>query len=632
MRSSVAFRVFRRLPTRQPRWYRFCILVAASLSLWLAAGPAFAQTKDAGESLANRRYSPLELERIRRALVRVRGKVDLHPQGKRIESVEIVALPVFEPEDAVPQFLNWFHTTTRNYVIEREVLLRTGEKFDQARSDETERNLRDLFLFSIVVALPLEGTGPDSIRYLVVTKDIWSLRLGWNGRVNKGVVDYLSLQPTESNLFGTGRQLYGRLEFGRRTYVVGAGFVEPRLAGSRILIQANLEAVVNCASGEFEGSAGAFQYAKPLYSTRTPWSYSTSVAWSNARVPLRITGNFGGAICSVHTADEFTVPLQNGKTAIVPNQYLFDSQRFSQSFTRSYGLRYKTNLNFGLEAARYGYGETDLSSIRAGESDVPGELTPAERQAVVNYYYRLLPPSDTRISPFFQLQSYTTDFHRDINSETLGLQEEGAFRLGHLASLRVFPALEALGSTRNMLGLIASASYATSVDTGYAKVTAVNDVELSRPEQTDAVLSLAFRFTSPRLMLGRFVYDARLSDHYRRYRGGDAILGGTNRLRGYENAAEVGAHFIVSNLEFRSRPVDIFSLQLAGVLFYDVGDAFDDFSDIVFRHGAGAGIRFLAPQLDRDVFRVDLGFPVPFDAPGGEVTVITTFGQAFGLP
>ncbi len=614
-------------------WLTSMLLAAL---LVVSARPALAQSTSGSASLATRRFSELELERIRRALVRVRGKVALYPEGKRIESIEIVALPVFEPEDPVPQFLNWFHTTTRSYVIEREVLMRIGQRYDQRLSDETERNLRTLFLFSIVVALPLEGSSPDSVRYLVVTKDLWSLRLGWNGRINKGVIDYLSLQPTERNLFGTGRQLFGTIVFGRRTYTLGAGFYEPRLAGSRTLILASAEAIFNCETGEVEGSSGSFQYSRPLYSTRTPWSYATNVSWSNSRNPIFITDNFGGAICSVRSNDELEVPFQRGsrdRLGIIPNEFLFDSQTFSQSFTRSYGYRYKTNLGFGLEAVRYAYSETKLGSIRISEESlIPGELTENEHRALINTYFNLLNQSDTRISPFFQLTSFTTTFHRDINSETLGLQEEGDFRLGHTASVRVFPALEALGSTRDMLGLTVTASYARSVGTGYTKLSVVNDVELSTPEQTDAGLTLAFRFTSPRLVLGRFVYDARLYQHYRNYRGTRTTLGGTSRLRGFRNAAEGGFNYLVGNLEFRTRPLDIFSVQLGGVLFYDVGDAFDTYSDIGLRNGMGAGIRFLAPQLDRDVFRIDVGFPVPLDAARGETTIIATFGQAFGVP
>jgi hypothetical protein len=604
------------------------ILLALLMGTPAAAQPT---TSNANQVAAARRYSPLELERIRRALLQVRGAADEAPQGKRIESIEVVALPVFEPEDPVPQFLNWFHVTTQHYVIEREVLLRVGAPFDQRLSDETERNLRALALFSIVVALPVRGSTPDSIRLVVVTKDIWSLRLGWDGRVNQGVVDYLSLTPTEQNLFGTGRQLFGALEFGRRTYSVGAGFYEPRLAGSRTRILVRGEAVVSCDSGEVIGSAGSFQYSQPLYSTRTKWSYSTAVAWTDGQAPLTVAGNLRGAICSAKANEEITPALPSGRTVVLPNQYFYDSQTFAQTFTRSYGYRFKTNLSFGLEASRLAYAGADLSNVRAGPSDVPGGLTEDEYRASLRYYRARIPVSDARISPFFQISSFTTDFHRDINSETLGLQED-VVGLGHVALLRLYPALKDLGSSRDLLGIDAIASYAAPVGSGFVKGEAIHSVELSTAEQTEAQLSFGLRFTSPRLPVGRFVYDALIVDHYRNYRNTLRGLGGTTRLRGYQSTAAVGASSFVSNLEFRTRPVEIFSAQLGAVAFYDVGDAFDSYDEITLRHGVGGGIRFLIPQLDRDVFRLDVGVPVPFDAPGGEVSVIATFKQAFPVP
>jgi hypothetical protein len=619
--------------TRLPRrWLPLIGMLASCLfcSLCFTCTAAAQAAKPAKPEAETRRYSPLEIERIRRALLRVGGSLDPDPAGKRIESIEVVALPVFEPEDPGPTFLNWFHATTQNYVIEREVLFGIGSAYEQRRSDEIERNLRSLLLFSVVVGLPVRGREPDSIRYVIVTKDLWSLRVGWDGRINKGVVDYLSMAPTERNLFGTGRQLFGNLAFGRRTYTVGAGFYEPRLAGSRTRILVKANAIVNCQDGEIEGSSGAFQYSRPLYSTRARWSYGTSVAWSNVRNPLPVTGNLEGAICSASNADEIQVTLQGGKKAILPNQYYFDSQSFAQSFTRSYGYAYKTNLSFGFEAIRSAYGDADLSRVRAGNAEPP--LTAVEYSTLINYYDRLVPTSTTRLGPFFQIQSFTTNFHRDINSETLALQEDVDFRLGQVASLKVYPALRALGSTRDLLGMDATLSYATSVDTGYVKGSITHEVELSRPEDTDAALSLAFRFTSPRLKLGRFVYDARVVDHYRNFRNTPLGLGGTNRLRGYQNTVAVGSHYVVGNLEFRSRPVEILSAQLAAVLFHDMGDAFDKFGEIHLRQGVGGGIRFLAPQLDRDVFRVDVGVPVPFSERGGEVTVIATFGQAFDVP
>jgi hypothetical protein len=591
---------------------------------------AQAQLPASGTEPEKRRYSPYETERIRRALLRVGGALDPEPEGKRIESIEVVTLPVFEPEDAVPQFLNWFHVTTQSYVIEREVLFRIGSPYNRRRSDEIERNLRDLYLFSVVLALPVRGSTEHSVRYVVLTKDIWSLRVGWDGRINKGVLEYLSMQPTERNLFGTGRQLFGALSFQRRIYSVGAGFVEPRLAGSRTRISLRADAVVSCDKGEVEGSSGSFVYSRPLYETTTPWSYSTSVSWSNGRAQLPVAGNLVGAICSAPSVEEYAATFENGKTVLLPNQYLYDSQGFNQTFTRSYGYRYKTNLSFGVEASRVAYAADDLSRVRTGPSENPDELTPAEQFSGVRSYLRRIPTSDMRLSPFFQVQAYENDFRRDINFETLALQED--FRLGHIATLRLYPALKSVGSARDLLGVEASVSYATAVRSGYAKLSVSHDVQISRPESTDASLALGFRFTSPHLPLGRFVYDARLVDHYQNYRNSAAVLGSTTRLRGYQSVAVAGAHYVISNLEFRTRPVQIFSAQLAGVVFHDMGDAFDAFGRLDLLHAVGGGIRFLAPQLDRDVFRIDIGTPMPFDAPRGELTVIATFGQAFGLP
>jgi hypothetical protein len=50
----------------------------------------------------------------------------------------------------------------------------------------------------------------------------------------------------------------------------------------------------------------------------------------------------------------------------------------------------------------------------------------------------------------------------------------------------------------------------------------------------------------------------------------------------------------------------------------------------------GFGLRALLPQLDRLVFRADIGFPVerPLDhgAPIPPLGFLVTFGQAFGVP
>src|SRR6185295_3359300 len=435
-------------------------------------------------------------------------------------------------------------------------------RYDHATSDETERNLRALGLFSVVLALPMMGSNESSVRYLILTKDLWSLRVGWDGRINKGVVDYLALSPTEFNLFGTGRRLFGSLVFNRRTYSVGAGFIEPRLAGSHTYLSARVDATINCASGQIEGTQGSFEYAHPLYSTRSRWSYGTSVSWRNGRSPFDIPSNEVGSICSLRAPESAAVGIASSqKVAYYPNLFIFDSQQFTQNFTRSYGFRYKTDLSFGLEATRFAARAVDLSGIRAAPSEVPGDLTEYEISRVERYYNNRLPTSSRRISPYFQVQSYTTEFHHDLNADTLALQED--YRLGHVATLRLYPALRAAGSSRNLFGVSSSVSYALAVDTGYLKGSASQLVELSRLDQTDARLSLGLHFNSPRFLPGRFVYDVRLTDTYLNFQNGAQVLGGTGRLRGYQSIAVSGKNVFISNLEFRSRPLQLWSAQLA---------------------------------------------------------------------
>ena len=99
------------------------------------------------------------------------------------------------------------------------------------------------------------------------------------------------------------------------------------------------------------------------------------------------------------------------------------------------------------------------------------------------------------------------------------------------------------------------------------------------------------------------------------------------------------------NLELRTRPLLFLSSFWGLVLFYDAGDAFDEWAQpekeapdyLAFRSfnprsGAGIGLRLLMPQLDRSVFRIDLGFPLNRDDPRGEFTFIAAFGQAINGP
>ena len=92
----------------------------------------------------------------------------------------------------------------------------------------------------------------------------------------------------------------------------------------------------------------------------------------------------------------------------------------------------------------------------------------------------------------------------------------------------------------------------------------------------------------------------------------------------------MGANLALGNLEFRSRPIQIVAVQLGAVVFADAGDAFDEFDRLRLKHSVGFGLRWVFPQFQRYVMRLDLGFPLTrtVSVAPGRPDVVITFNQA----
>ena len=655
----------------------------AAVVVCLVATGAGAQTTVTGRPL-----SPYEAARVQAAFEILGGNVELEqePEGKIIEGIDVVPLDVIEPTDPAPQLLNWFHTTTRPYVIEREVLLKRGAPYEQSRAYETERNLRLFPQLSAVLVVATKGSNPNLVRVLVITKDVWSLRLNWSPEFVNGELTFLSLQPSEINLFGTTRIANLNIILNPDSITTGIGFTDPRVGGSRIQLATNVNAVLDCSLSELQGATGSLLYGQPLYSTRTEWSWLTLVTWSK-RI-IKVGNATQRRVCSdgvdnvpisdigIGDPDNPTELLVNdegnGFQYPIRNEYNSERLRGQVAITRSYGRVYKYNLSFGAESNLYNTNTDGFPELSLPAIDVRGGVArPISHAGVVRRFEELYLPrqgrSEIRISPYVQLRSFANTFRRVINLETLGLAED--VRLGHDVRLRLYPGFEAVGSTRNVLGLFASAGYTLPVSTdGYFEALVAWDSELAtlRPysdpinDETDATFSTELRLVSPSLGFGRFVNDFEYRRRVARYLVGRLTLANTAGLRGYRLCPDpttvqderfsssagcfVGDQSVNLNLEFRSTPLLFLSTLWGAVLFYDAGDAFDEWKappganaatlQQVFnpRAGAGVGLRVLIPQLDRSVFRVDLGFPLNPDDPRSEVTFIASFGQAGFAP
>ena len=575
-------------------------------------------------------YSALEQSVVSQKLTERGLELDPEPEGKRIEDIQIVTLEVFDerdlaqvpvvfltdqsatddapppltlvprgPDAPVPDFVNILHVTTRERVIRRELLFELGEPYRSAAAHETARNLRELRQLSIVLIVPVRGSAPDSVRVLVITKDVWSLRLNWALESSNGHINSLALNPSEENLFGTHAVIAGLFLLDPATYSLGLSLSHRRLLGSHELAVLSANFITNRRTGAAEGSFGEFRYGQPLYSLDTKWSWGTSVLWRHD-----IARHFVGV--KVGTYQKTGIPLAYDRDALYGGYEL----------VRSFGKRFKYDLSFGVEAVRSVARTRDLSAY-----DPAGV-----RRFIDNW----LPVSDQRVSPFVQLHAHRTDFNSRIEVETLGLQED--FRRGHDLLLRAYAASSAVGSTRDLVGTLTELSYTVPIGDGLLRPLAAARMESASQGRDDALFEGRLRFVSPRLGFGRLILDGQIEDRFRNYLHRQFSVGGDNRLRGYATGGLIGPNVVAATAELRTTSIDLFSAQIGAAAFYDVADAPQDFSHVNLRQGAGVGLRILFPEFDRIVFRADWGFPL---SPGYQHfpgAFFISFKQAFEMP
>jgi hypothetical protein len=388
----------------------------------------------------------------------------------------------------------------------------------------------------------------------------------------------------------------------------GAGYSMPHVGGSRIVFRMDANAIVGRESGDLEGSYGSFAYGQPLYATEVEWSWGAVISWRN-----EITRRFLGGEIFLYDA-EITPAADD-----IPYLYRSDLLAGAYTVTRSYGRDLKHDFSVSAEVSRKVYRTYDLSAF--------------DPAAVQEFQQSAVPVSDTRIYPAFEYHTHSTTFMSVLDFNTLALQED--YRLGHDVALKLYPVTTALGSSRNFMGIHLAAGYTVPLGDGLARALVESVTEVEGERLADASIELGLRLHTPTFVVGRLVFDVSFLDRYRNYLNRRAQFGGETRLRGYPTGAFLGEDAIAANFEFRTRPLELWSVQLGGAAFFDAGDAFDGFDELRVKQSAGFGLRLLFPQLDRVVMRADWGFPLtrgyvePDSLPGD---IVITFRQAFPMP
>lgn len=559
------------------------------------------------------KYSAYEQASIEGAARNAGAAVDPNPEGKIVESIETERFEVIEQRDPIRipslrRLANSLHVTSKDYIIKREVLLKVGEPYRRVIADETARNLRGLNQLSLVVVTALRGSRPDRVRLLIITKDVWSLRLNWNLQLGAGGIQLVEFEPSERNIAGTQQTASVRFSLQPESSLLGAGYRVPRLDGRRLELLADANVILNNRSIAPEGGTGGVSIRRPLYSTRSHWGYNVGFSGRTEVIRRYVDARLSTFDAKATEGDD-KIPFQ------------YHAQRFTAQAgaVRSFGWANKFDVAFGAEM-----------NLREYRTDALSRYNPT---AVEEFKRKNVPVSDDRVGPYLELRAYTTHFSRVLNLETLSLQED--WRLGYNGVARIYPVLRALGSSRDLFGVYLGAQYTWPLGQGFMRVTGETTNEFTGDGISDGAVSGSVRVASPPIGFGRLIFDATGLYRYANYLNRNVQLGGSGRLRGFPTNFFVGKDLVAANLEFRTRPVDVLSVQIAAAAFWDMGDAFSGWSTFLPKQSVGGGLRFLFPQFDRVVFRGDLGVPLATAGalPAGvsPVSFFVSFGQGFGV-
>jgi hypothetical protein len=564
----------------------------------------------------------LEREAVDDALA-LRGlAIDPEPQGKTIVQVHVVNLDVFLARERVPLvWANIFHRTTREHHVRRESLLQAGDRYDQDLVEETTRNLQDPSLSNVVAVLPVKSATPGMVDLLIVTRDIWSLRLNQDYEIQQGQIIYYTASLSENNLFGWRKNLAAVFVMDQGEMSFGPSYIDPNILGTRLKLQAAFSwiwarQIGEIAAGPLEGSSSHFRLEYPLWALARRWG-----AYSDFQHFDGVRRNFAGnSLRLVPVSDGATLSTPpTGPTA--PWEYGLRTIALSSAVTRSFprpALIQRISLGHELNLVRPFLLD-----------DFPYPCGAPER---TRFSQLVFPLSERSADLFLLYQLFTPRYrtYRDLN--TFDFRED--MQLGPSLSLKAGRASELVGSDKDFSLFQTSLDLTADWWGGLQSIGGSWEGRLTGNEMTDQLVQGRASLATPVLAhLVRLVAAGNVGFLFVNTRKRYFAVGGDTGLRGYPVGEFVGtgAEFI-GHIEARSMALKLAFLRLGGLLFFDAGHAAADAGSLTFYDDVGFGLRLLIPQINTYSLRADWAFPlrpVPGMAAGWPGRMSFGFRQVF---
>lgn len=538
--------------------------------------------------LAQADQRSFEAKHVVKALKSLDLSVDRSPNGKVIGEVHVVRYEVFLEDEPFFTFPNALHWLTRERIVRQELLLQPGDDFDAKRVLETARNLRGLGIFQLVAVVPVQSENQGSVDLLVITRDLWSLRLEWNLQFNGGQIDQLLVQLTERNLFGRNVRATIRSVLVPITLTLGELYFDRRFLGKPLTLLQSADVFINRNTNDFEGYDASLTVSRPFFNLNQKWGF---------RVPVRVQRRIARQVQTgqILTYDDPDTPEDDAIPRVWRSNFASASAvgrlQLSGDFTQ------RIAVGFGF-------------AHRGVEIDDPALIPPASRAA---FERDVLPRALTQLFPVVGWSGFENTFRTYQNLSSYGVSED--VRLGPVVSTTLTAPLKALGSTVSAVELFGSAGWNWDfADDGLFELAVGAEGRFEAGDWLNQQLLTRMRVASPAFKWGRLVGRIDWLAQREDTTNSLVVLGGSNGLRGYPSQAffVVGGDRVRGNVELRSAPFVWHYFHGGAVLFYDAGEVYGGQNNeaFVLKQAVGVGVRGLLPQFNREVFRLDLGFPV----------------------
>jgi hypothetical protein len=454
-----------------------------------------------------------------------------------------------------------------------------------------------------VAIVPVLSSAPGTVDLLMVTRDVWSLRLNSDYNYEPGYLINFSGSLSENNLFGWRKQVALTLLLNQGDVWFGPNYLDPNVLGTRLrLTLAAYEIwarkLGEIAVGPREGFSLYERIEYPFYALSQRWGGYVTGGYTS-EVVRAVVGPMGAGGVSLRRFDPdvsaCVLPTAANYSALTADcAYRSHTASISSGLTRSFprpGLiqRLTVGNEFGLNRPSF-------------LADFPTD----QRASFAQRYFGI---SERTSDLYLQYDAFTPRYRTYRDLDTYDLAED--MQLGPWVTLKLGRASTLLGSDADFFVLKVDVQVSTQALDGYQSVEASWESREYSVGLRDQLWKAHIRAVTP-VLAHAFRVDGWsevgvMADNLHRKQ---VYVGGLQGLRGYPVNTFLGYDYYVAHLEIRSLAVPVSSLRVGALVFGDAGHAADLARSLAFYSDAGAGVRLLIPQLNADVLRCDWAFPL----------------------